>query len=165
MLKREIQKALNSQINAETYSAYLYLAMAAWLDGENLTGIARWMKVQAQEELGHGMRFYQYVYERGGTVTLSAIDAPPAKWDSVLAVFENAARHEAHVTELISGLVELAQKAKDHATLNFLQWFVKEQVEEEATVADICRQLQMIGKSTSALFFLNKSLGDRKAGS
>jgi ferritin len=165
MLKPEIQVALNQQINAEFYSAYLYLAMGAWLDGENFSGMGRWMKVQAQEELGHAMGFYKYIYERGGTVTLTAVAAPPVKWDSPLAVFTEAGRHESHVTDLINNLVDLAQAAKDHATENFLQSYVKEQVEEEATAADICRQLAMVGKSTSGLFFLNKHLGERKGGS
>jgi ferritin len=164
MLKPEIHEALNKQINAELYSSYLYLAMGAWLDAENFAGMAQWMRAQAQEEAGHAMGIYKYVYERGGTVTFAAISAPPAKWESPLAVFTEAGRHESHVTDLINQLVDLAQAAKDHATVNFLQFYVKEQVEEEATAADICRQLAMVAKSTSGLFFLNKHLGERKAG-
>jgi ferritin len=162
MLKAEIQEALNKHINAEFYSSYLYLSMAAWLDARNLTGMAAWMKAQAQEEWGHGMKIYGYLYERGGQVKLDGIQTPPTEWKCPVGVFEEVAKHEEHVTSLIYGLVELAQSAKDHATNGFLQWFIKEQVEEEATAADILHKLKMIGDSPNGLFLLDRSLGERK---
>jgi ferritin len=162
MLKPEILDAINKQINAEQYSSYLYLAMAAWLDNENLNGMASWMKVQSREEAGHAMKFYQYLVERGGRITLAAIPAPPVKWESPLAVFEEVCHHESHVTDLINSLVDLARAHKDHATDNFLQWFVKEQVEEESSAADITHKMKMVAKSSNGLFLLDRMLGDRK---
>jgi ferritin len=162
MLKAEIQEALNKQINAELYSSYLYLSMAAWLDSQNLSGVAGWMKAQSKEEREHALKIYQYVYERGGQVKLEAIQGPPTEWKCPSGIFDEVASHEAHVTGLINGLVDLAQSAKDHATNNFLQWFVKEQVEEEATAADIIHKLKMIGSSSNGLFLLDRALGERK---
>jgi len=162
MIKPEIQDAFNKQINAEMYSSYIYLSMAAWFENENLTGMASWMKTQSREEWGHAMKFFEHLHERGGRATLAAIKAPPAQWDSPTVVFEEVAKHEQQITGLINQLVDLAQNAKDHASVNFLQWFVNEQVEEEATAADILHKLKMINKSTNGLFFLDRALGERK---
>jgi ferritin len=162
MLKNELLEALNKQINAEMYSSYLYLSMASWLEAENLTGMASWMKTQAREEWTHSMKFYQFIYERGGRVTLQAIAAPPAKWETPQAVFEEVGRHEQHVTKLIYEILEQAQAAKDHATVAFLQWFVKEQVEEEATAADVLSKVKMVSGSPNGLFLIDRMLGERK---
>ncbi len=156
-----IQNAINEQINAELYSAYMYLAMAAYFDSVNLPGCASWMKVQAKEEHGHAMKFYHYIVERGGRVTLKAIAAPPVEWKSALDVFSTAYKHEQHVTDLINKLVELAEKQKDPATAAMLTWFVNEQVEEENNACTIVAQLKMIKESTGALFMLDHHLGKR----
>jgi len=134
MISKKIEKALNKQINAELYSAYLYLSMVAYFESVNLPGFANWMKVQTQEELMHAMKIYDFVNERGGRVVLKAIEAPPTEWDSPLDAFEATYKHEQKVTGLINNLVNLAIEEKDHATSSFLQWFVNEQVEEESSV-------------------------------
>lgn len=162
MLNPAVQDALNKQINAELYSSYLYLSMAACFEEANLRGMAHWMKLQAKEEAGHAMKFFEFVVERGGRVTLTSIAAPPAKWDTALAAFEDAYKHETHVTALINKLVDLAGSEKDHATNVFLQWFVKEQVEEEASASEIVHQLKMIGDSKQGLFMLDRHLGARQ---
>ncbi len=161
MLNPKIEKAFNEQINAETYSAYLYLSMAAWLDAQQLGGMAHWMKVQAQEELTHSLRFYSYVNDRGGKVVLKAIAAPETKWDSPLALFQAVLKHENHVTSLINKLVALARKENDYASDNFLQWFVKEQVEEEASAEAVIGKLNLISQTQGGLFMLDKDLGAR----
>ena len=126
-----MQKAINEQINAELYSDYLYLAMAAYFEAENLSGFARWMRVQAHEEAGHAMKFFDYLVSRQGRVSLKAIDEPPASWASPLKAFQNAYEHEQMVTQRIGGLMDLAIELKDHASASMLKWFVDEQVEEE----------------------------------
>jgi len=160
MIKKTMQDALNAQINAETYSAYLYLSMGAYFEAEGMSGFANWMKVQAQEELSHAMKFFDYVNERGGTVTLTAIEGPPTSWSSPLNVFEEVYKHEQKVTSLINDLVDLARSESDHATENFLQWFVAEQVEEEASADDIRQKVKMIGEG-SGLYMLDRELGSR----
>lgn len=131
MLNQEMEQALNKQINAELYSSYLYLSMESYFQSISLSGFANWMRCQVQEEIFHGMKFYDFVHERGGKVVLDAIDQPDSQWDSPLAAFEQILRHEQAVTALINDLVELAAAEKDHATKIFLQWFVTEQVEEK----------------------------------
>ena len=163
MINAKVQDAMNKQINAEIYSAYLYLAMAAYLDDSNLMGMGNWMKVQAQEEVTHAMKFYKHIVDRGGRVTLIAIEAPPKDWKSILNVFEDAYAHECHVSALIHGLVDLAQAEKDHAALPLLQWFVSEQVEEEANTNEIVQRLKLIGESKNGIFMLDRLLGERKA--
>ena len=132
MIKDVILEALNKQINAELYSAYLYISMSAYFESINLKGFANWMKVQAKEEVSHAMRIYNYVVERGGRVKLMAIEQPPIEWESPLHAFESAYNHEVKVTAMINELVDLALKEKDHATYNMLQWVINEQVEEES---------------------------------
>jgi ferritin len=161
MLNEKMAKALNDQINAEFYSSYLYLSMAAYFDSLNLKGFANWMKVQAQEEDFHAKKFFGYVIDRSARVRLQAIKAPPHDWDSPLAVFEAAYKHECHVTDLINKLVDLSLKLSDHATNNVLQWFVGEQVEEEANADSIVQQLKLIGKDGQGLLMLDRELATR----
>ena len=164
MISKKIQDALNGQINAELYSAYLYSAMEAYFQSVNLDGFANWMCVQSQEEMTHAKKICEFINERGGRVTLDVIAKPPAEWKSALAVFEAGYKHEQKVTGLINGLVELAEKEKDHATAIFLQWFVTEQVEEEKNASDIVAKLKMLEDIPQAVFMLNKELGMRKKG-
>ncbi len=161
MLKKKMLKALNDQINAEMFSAYLYLSMDAYFQSISLKGFAAWMRVQAQEEMMHAMKFYDYVNERGGKVTLEAIAKPETNWTSPLAVFEAVLKHEEHVTGLINDLVDLAISEKDHASNNFLQWFVSEQVEEEASASEVVERLKLIKDNTSGLFMMDAELGKR----
>ena len=149
------------QINAELYSSYLYLSMAADLDGKSLAGFSNWMKIQAQEELYHGMKLYDFVLERGGTVTLDTIEAPQTEWKSPLAIFQAAYKHELKVTGLINDLVNLAIKEKDHATNIYLQWFIEEQVEEEASADEIVQKLKLIGGKGDGLFMMDKEMAAR----
>ncbi len=160
-LGKKMEKALNEQVNAEMYSSYLYLSMAADLEGKALNGFSNWMKVQAQEELYHAMKIYDYIHERGGTVTLEAIEAPQTEWKDALAIFQAAYKHELHVTNLINGLVDLAIKEKDHATNNFLQWYVEEQVEEEASADEVVQKLKLLGGKGHGLFMMDKEMGAR----
>jgi ferritin len=163
MINGKVMEAMNKQINAELHSAYLYLAMAAYLDGLNLSGMASWMQVQAREEVGHAMRFYRLVVDRGGNVQLSPIEGPPGKWESILHVFEDAHAHECKISAFIHGLLELAQAEKDYAALPLLHWFVSEQVEEEADASNVVHRLKLLGESKNALFMLDRALGERKA--
>lgn len=163
MLGQKMQDALNKQINAEMHSAYLYLSMSAHFQSKNLTGFAVWMKVQAKEETGHAMKMYDYVHDRGGRVKLTAIDAPPVEWESPLAIFEAAHGHEQKITGMIHKLVDLAASEGDHATNNFLQWFVKEQVEEEANADAIVQKLKMMKDFPGGIFIMDKELSARGA--
>jgi ferritin len=161
-IKKNVTDIINKQINAELYSAYLYLGMAAWCQGENLGGFAHWLKVQAKEETGHGMKFYHHLEERSADIVLKAIDAPPARWNSVLAAFAEAYKHEQKVTSMIYDMVNLATKEGDHATVSMLKWFVDEQVEEEAQTLEIVNKLKMIGESKGSLLYLDKALAKRE---
>ena len=161
MLKDSVLKALNSQLNAELYSAYLYLSMEAYFESIDLSGFANWMRAQAQEELMHSMKFYDYIARRGGRVTLSTIEKPQTEWDSPLAVFEHVYKHEQKVTGLINNLVDLCVSESDHATNNFLQWFVAEQVEEEENASGVLQRVKLTGDSKSGLFMLDSELGQR----
>ena len=161
MLKAKMLKALNGQINAEMYSSYLYLGMEAYFQSVSLTGFASWMRGQVQEELFHGMKMYDFVFERGGKVTLETIKKPDSSWKSPLDAFKHVLKHEQHVTSLINDLMDLSMAEKDHATSNFLQWFVAEQVEEEASVGEIVDKLKLIKNDTSGLFMLDSELGKR----
>ncbi len=161
MLSKKIEESLNKQCNAELYSAYLYLSMSAYFQSINLAGFANWMRVQAQEEQMHGMKFYDFVVERGGRVLLKAIEAPPTEWKSPTEVFENVYKHEQKVTGLINDLVNLAISEKDHATNNFLQWFVKEQVEEEASADEVLQKARLVADHPNGIFMLDRELGSR----
>ena len=144
MIGKKMEDALNEQVNAELFSSYLYLSMESWFKSKNLSGFANWMRVQTQEEMTHAMKIYDFIDERGGRIALKAIDGPQTEWDSPLAVFEAVYEHEQKVTGLINDLVDLAIKEKDHATNSFLQWFVTEQVEEEASADEAIQQLKMV---------------------
>ena len=161
MITKKMEDALNDQINAEMYSSYLYLAMSAYFESENLPGAAVWMKMQAQEENGHAMKFFAFVNERRGRVVLKAIDKPAESWKSLLAAFEAALEHEQMITGRINDLVNLAVEEKDHATNAFLQWFVTEQVEEETSVDNIIGMLKMAEKAPGAMFMIDRELGRR----
>jgi ferritin len=161
MINKNIQNAINDQINAETYSSYLYLSMSAYFNSINLPGFANWMKCQAQEELIHAMKFFDFVNERGGDVTLKAIDGPPTSWDSPAHAFEEAYKHEQKVTSLINALVDLAIAERDHASSSFLQWFVNEQVEEEASANDVVQRLKLAGDQGGGLFMIDRELATR----
>lgn len=161
MLKTTVEQALNKQINGELYSAYLYLAMSTHLQSLNYIGGASWFRVQAQEEMSHVMKLYDYVMERGGKAELTAIEAPPAEWESPLAAFEAAYQHELHVSGLINKLVDLAIKESDHATNNMLQWFVAEQVEEEASANEIVQKLKLAGNDGGGLLIIDQELAGR----
>jgi len=161
MLSKKMEKALNEQLNAEMYSAYLYLAMAAWFESQNLPGFAAWMKVQHREETAHGMKFFKFVAERRGRVGLKAIEEPAKDWKSPLTAFEAAFEHEQYITGRIGDLVNLAGEEKDHAANAFLQWFVNEQVEEEASVDSIVQKLKMAEKAPGAMLMMDHELGER----
>ena len=161
MIDERMQEAINKQLNAELYSSYLYLSMSAYFQSVNLGGFANWMRVQAKEELAHALKFYDYVNERGGRVVLHPIEEPPSEWDSPLATFEHVYQHEQKVTGLINKLVDLAVEARDHATNNFLQWFVSEQVEEEASADEVLQKLKLVGDDPSGLFMIDRELAQR----
>lgn len=163
MLSKEMEAALNEQVNAEFYSAYLYLAMSGWFAERNLTGFAHWMRLQFQEEQLHALRFFDYIAGRGGKPALKPIAAAPADWATPLAVFEFTLAHEREVTASINRLVDLAIKLSDHASNAQLQWFVNEQVEEEASVEAVVQQLRLVGDSGHALFMIDRELGQRPA--
>lgn len=161
MLSEKMEKAINNQINAEIYSSYLYMSMAAWFEGRQMPGFAHWMKVQAQEEMTHALKFYGFVNERGGKVVMQAIAGPPTDWDTPLAVLQAVAEHEAKVTGLINGLMDLALELRDHASTSFLQWFVDEQVEEESNVADAVGQLKLAEGAPAGILMLDKEMATR----
>ena len=161
MIGKKMEQALNGQVNAELYSSYLYLSMAAYFESSDLPGFGNWMRVQAQEEDFHGMKLYNHILERGATVILQAIEAPPNQWSSPLDAFEATLVHEQKVTGMINDLVYLARDEKDNASEIFLQWYVNEQVEEEDNVGTILGQLKRIKDSPEALFMLDKELGQR----
>ncbi|MFO8109865.1 MAG: ferritin [Thermoplasmata archaeon] len=161
MIKESIVEAINKQINAEMYSGYLYLSMAVDFGEKNLDGFEHWMRLQAQEELDHGMRFMDYLQERGGHVELETIEKPEVEWKTPLEAFEYVYRHECKVTGMINDLVDLAEKEKDRATVNMLQWFVDEQVEEEDSADEIVQKLKMVGDSPSALLMMNERMAER----
>ncbi|MCC7558285.1 MAG: ferritin [Methanobacteriaceae archaeon] len=161
MLEEKIQNALNSQLNAELYSAYLYMAMNAYFESIDLGGFANWMRIQAQEEVSHGMKFHDYIIQRGGRVILDEIEKPQTEWESPLEVFEHVYAHEQKVTGLINDLVNLAIEEKDHATNNFLQWFVAEQVEEEESSSGVLQKVKLAVGDSGSLFMLDNELGQR----
>jgi len=161
MLKDPIEKELNKQLNAELYSEYLYLSIAAYYEAEGLPGFASWMRAQANEENAHAMRIYDFIIERDGRVTLDSIDSPPMEWSSPTDAFEAAYDHEVEITEMIDDLVAFAREENDNATENMLQWFVAEQVEEEATAQDILDKLEYVGDDGPGLLMVDQELGKR----
>jgi len=161
MMDERMNEAINKQINAELLSAYIYYAMAQWFQSQDLPGMAQWMNAQTLEELFHADKFARYINERGGQVLLDAIDAPGTEWDSPEAAFAHALKHEQWVTSNINGLMDLAIEVNDHASRNFLVWYVDEQVEEEANVGNVLAMLKRAGDSPNLLFMLDRELGAR----
>ena len=162
-MNKSIAEALNKQMNAEFYSSYLYLAMAAFFAEEGLNGFSHWMKIQAEEERDHAMKFFEHLHLRGAQARLKDIAAPPSAWKTPIDAFQDAALHEKKVTGLIHDLFALAEKEKDLATREFLQWFVKEQVEEEAAADEIVRKLKGLPSGSGMIHFFDKELGSRPA--
>jgi ferritin len=162
MISDVMQKAINEQINAEFYSAYMYLSMAAYFEAKNLPGFARWLRVQFNEEQVHAVKFYDYLVDRGGRVELGAIAKPPVEWEGNLEAFQAVLEHEQKVTGLINKLYEVALKQKDYATQVLLQWFINEQVEEEKNACDIVEQLLLIDAHGTAVLMLDHQLGKRE---
>lgn len=161
MMNKKVEEAINSQINYEFYSSYLYLSMSAYFTSVNLKGFANWMNIQAQEELMHGMKMYQYILSRNGIVTLQPLSGPETTWKSTLDVFEKTYAHELTVTSRIHAIADLAMQEKDHATSVFIQWFINEQVEEESNDTGIIDELKMIADSREGLFMLDRELATR----
>jgi len=158
---KTVQDAINEQIKNELYSAYIYLAMSAYFEGAGLSGFAHWMRAQAAEEEEHAMKFFDFVFDRGGRVELQAIDKPPFEWASPLAAFEHALAHEQKVTAMIHDIYTLAGKENDYATQVMLHWFIDEQVEEEKSASAIVDQLKMIDVKGTGLMVLDHKLGSR----
>lgn len=161
MISEKLEKAFNDQINKELYSEYLYLSMQAYFERLNLKGFVNWMSVQIQEEHAHAMGMFNYVHERGGKVELEAIDKPQVEWNSPLHVFEEVLKHEEFVTSRINALMDVAEEVKDRAALSFLDWYLKEQVEEESNVGGVLATLKLIKDDAKALLMLDKELAAR----
>ena len=158
MIKKEVLESINDQINAESYSSYLYLSMAAYFEEMGLSGFANWMKIQYQEEAAHALKFFNYLTERNGKVSLKAIAQVPVEFNGIVEVFENTLTHEIHVTALINNLMDVAVAASDHATQSFLKWFIDEQVEEEANVEKILATLKLINGEGNGLFMMDREM-------
>lgn len=161
MINERMQNEINDQINAEFWSAYLYLSMSAWFTQKNLPGFANWMYVQYQEEISHGMKMFRYIHERGGEVKLKPIAKVDTAWKSAADAFQATLNHERKVTSLINGLMDTAHELRDYATINFLNWYIDEQVEEEANAEELLNKLKMIEKDPAAFYTLDKELSAR----
>jgi ferritin len=161
MYSKTVEEALNKQINAELYSSYLYYSMSAWAAASDYPGMSNWFKLQALEELLHVSKFFGYINDRGGRVKLGAVDAPPTEWESPVAAFSETLSHEKMVTGLINDLVNLAVAEKDRTTESFLQWFVNEQIEEEATASELLGKIKMIGDNGAGLYMIDQELASR----
>ena len=163
MISKKIQQILHEQIKKEYYSSYMYLAMSTWCNSKSLEGFGNWLRVQSAEELEHALKFVRFVEERQGNVILESIEQPPVEYQSVVDIFKKTLAHEQFVTRSIHAICEAADAEKDYATKEFLGWFVKEQVEEEANAALIVDKLAMIGESMSGLLYLDKEMKKRAA--
>jgi len=163
MISSKMEEALNKQLNRELFSSYLYLSMATYFETLSLTGMANWMKLQAEEEHEHSMKFFDFIQKIGGRVILEQVDKPQNEWESPQKAFEDALAHEQFITEHINKLTDLAISERDHSTKTFLQWYVDEQVEEEAIANDIVQKFKMISDSKSGLYMLDRELGTRTA--
>lgn len=161
MIGKKMQGALNGHVQAEVSSSYLYLSMSAWCEAKAWKGFARWLRVQQEEELSHAKKLLDFLLARGGEAKLGAVEAPPSSWGSVLEVFEKVLEHERGVTAAVNELHSLAVAEKDTAAAVFLQWFVSEQVEEEANVQEIVDRLRMVGDRQGAALYLDKEYGKR----
>jgi ferritin len=156
-----MEQALNEQVKYELYSSYLYMSMAMYFHGLSLKGFANWMEVQAKEEQAHAEKFMHYINDAGGRVVLQAIDQPPADFKSPQQVFEETLKHERFVTGRINGLIALAREENDNAAYAMLQWFITEQVEEEATADEFVNQLKIIGDNGHGLLMLDREMISR----
>ena len=161
MINQKVAQVLMEQVNKEFYSAYLYLSMSAYFSDKGLLGFANWMRIQAQEEQAHAMLMYDFLINRGERVTLNPIDAPENNWTDSLSVMEEVLNHEVYVTSLINNIITVAEEHKDRATMSYFNWFIDEQVEEEANAQDIISKLKLIGDDKSALYLLDKDLSAR----
>jgi len=161
MINEKVGKVLNEQVNKELYSAYLYLSMSAYFSDKGLLGFANWMRIQAQEEQAHAMLIYDFLINRGERVVLPLIEAPSHDWNSSLELMEEVLHHEVYVTSLINNIITVAEEVKDRATMSYFNWFIDEQVEEEANAQDIISKLKLIGDDKSALYLLDKDLAAR----
>jgi len=161
MINKKVEKALNEQITREIYSSLLYLSMAGYYTIKNLSGFANWMFVQTKEEMDHAMKFFNYLLDRGGDTKIGAMEAPKANWKSPLDAFEAAYKHEQYITASINNLADIAIKEKDHATNNLVQWFINEQVEEEANVDEIINKLKMMEGFPGGLIMMDAELKTR----
>ena len=161
MIGTKMQDALNDQVAYEFYSAHIYLSMYAYLESIDLPGFANWMRIQYQEEVSHAMKMFDYVIERDGRTVVQPVEAPQHEWGDVLSVFEAVLEHEQKVTALINNLMDIALAERDHASHIFLQWFVNEQVEEEASAKGIVQKLKMLGNSKAGIFQIDRELGQR----
>lgn len=164
MLSKKMENALNKQINQEMFSAYMYLSMSAYFAEKNLDGFSHWMRLQFQEELGHAGKIFDYLIERDGKVSLGAIDAPQKSWRGTLAACEAAYKAEVQNTKQINTIMDLAFKEGDHATRVTLQWFVEEQIEEEASALRLIEQLKLAGNDPGALMLIDRELAGRQSG-
>jgi len=162
MIDKKIVAAFNEQIKFEAESAYLYFGMAAWFQNNSLDGMAQWMRSQAVEEMGHAQRFMNHILDRGGKVTLQPLGIEKTEWKSALDVFKDALEHEKFITAKINDLVELSYEVKDRASRTFLEWFVNEQVEEEATASKIVDDLALIGDNGQGILMIDRELGQRQ---
>lgn len=163
MFTKRLQNAINDQINAEFYSAYLYLSMSAYLESKDLPGFAHWMRIQYEEEAIHALKFFDFLNDRGARVILSAIDSPPAEFGDVEDVFANVLSHEQKVTSLIHNLYALALEEGDYPTQSLLQWFIDEQVEEEKNASDVLARIRMVKDYPPGILMLDQELGSRPA--
>ncbi len=161
MINSELEQIINEQINKELYSEYLYLAMKLHFEDMNLQGFVNWFDVQVQEEHAHAVGFMNYLTERGGSVKLMAIDKPEVKGSTPLEVFKQVLEHEEYVTSLINGVADVAEKVKDRAAMSFVDWYIKEQVEEESNVGNVLKTLELIGDDKKALLLFDKDLATR----
>jgi len=161
MLSESLAKELSNQFNKEMYSAYLYLSMSSYAEGEGLKGAAKWLYVQSQEEMAHAMHTYQYILDRGAQPEFTAIEAPTASFQSLTHVFEMVLAHEIAVTKRLNDVATLAMKENDHACYQFMLWYVNEQVEEEANIKDILSKLKLIGDNKGLLLGLDSNLAGR----
>lgn len=160
-INKKVEEVLNNQVNAEFWSAYLYLSMSAWCESKGLKGFANWMRVQFQEETTHALKIHDFILERAGEVRLQPIAAVQTSWDSFLHMFEETYEHECKVTELISNCYETAMAERDHATVSMLKWFIDEQIEEEANAIEIIDKLKLIGENGEGVYLLDKELSTR----
>ena len=161
MFSQSLQDAMNEQVKNEFYSAHVYLSMSSWFEAQSLPGFAKWMRVQYQEELTHGLKIFDFISDRDGRALVYGFDTPPADWKSPLNVFENSYAHEQKVTAMINNLYTLAVKENDYPTIVLLQWFISEQVEEEKNAKLIVDQLRMAGDNVTALLLLDREMGAR----